>query len=265
MGDAPRVAVVTGASSGIGAAVARALGARGWSVALGARNEERLAAVAREVETAGGKAFARRLDVTDPTSIDAFFEAAERALGPVDVLVSSAGLCLPGAIHERSAEDLRREADTNLLGALWMARRTIAALLDRGASGDLVFVSSDHARAPRPFQTVYNATKCAVEAMARSLALELEGTGIRSTVVRPGPTQTELERAADPGLIRRLLTSWRRFGLQRQLVFLPTETVANAVVTAVTQPEGAHLDFIQVQPQSARAEPAAGVAPEDEG
>ena len=96
----PRVCLVTGASSGIGAATARALAEQGFSVAIGARRIDRLCEVACELEKLGGRALAQVLDVTDSDSIDAFFSAAEVAFGPVDVVVSNAGVCLPGLLHE---------------------------------------------------------------------------------------------------------------------------------------------------------------------
>jgi NAD(P)-dependent dehydrogenase (short-subunit alcohol dehydrogenase family) len=251
MGDAPRTALVAGASSGIGAAVARAFAALGWSVALGARRAEKLRAVAAEIEQAGGRAFAHALDLAAPASIDAFFDAAEAALGPVDVLVDNAGICVPGLLHEVRAEDVAAEIATNLVGPMLLARRAVASLLARGAPGDLVFVSSENAVSPRPFQAGYTASKWGLEGLARALRLELEGTGVRSTIVRPGPTApTDFARGWDAALIERLLGAWSYFGLQRHLRWMPPESVAQAIVAAVTAPPGTHLDVVQVMPEA---------------
>jgi NAD(P)-dependent dehydrogenase (short-subunit alcohol dehydrogenase family) len=249
-GGAPRVALVAGASSGIGAAVARAFGALGWPVALGARRGEKLREVALEVEKAGGRAFAHALDLASPASIDAFFDAAERALGPADVLVDNAGICVPGLLHEVRPEDLAAELATNLLGPMLLARRAVASLLARGAPGDLVFVSSENAVSPRPFQAGYTASKWGLEGLARVLRMELEGSGIRSTIVRPGPTApTDFARGWEPALVKKLLVTWKQWGVQRHLRWMPPESVAQAVVTAVTAPPGTHLDVIQVMPE----------------
>src|SRR5438105_3124153 len=115
---AVRTAAVTGASSGIGRAVAVALGALGWNVGLGARRLDALATTAELVELEGGTAVSHPLDVTDPASVDAFFGAVESRLGPVDALVNNAGMAVPGLLVDTDPDDLAREVDTNLLGPL---------------------------------------------------------------------------------------------------------------------------------------------------
>lgn len=249
-----RTALVTGASSGIGAAIARAFGALGWRVALGARREDRLAEVAREVEAAGGKAFAHQLDVTSAASIDAFFDAAEVAHGPADVVVNNAGIGLPRLLHEAAVAELRRELDTNLLGPMLVARRAIPPLLELGR-GDLVFISSLNAVAPRTFQAAYTASKAGLEGLARVLQMELEGTGVRSTIVRPGPTGSEFGAHYGGEMARRLLESWKYWGIMRQLHWMYPEHVARAVVACVTAPRGTHFDVIEVLPENPKRGP----------
>jgi NADP-dependent 3-hydroxy acid dehydrogenase YdfG len=249
-----RVAVVTGASSGIGRAIARALGALGWPVAIGARRADRLEDAAGEVEDAGGDPFAHYLDVTDPDSVDEFVDAAEDALGPVDVLVNNAGMSVPGEFHRVGVDDLRREVETNLLGPMYLTRRAVASMLDRGSGGDLVFISSDATRNARPRMAAYSATKAGVELLARSLAMELEGSRIRSTVVRVGPTVTEFGFGWDMDVLQDLMTFWPRYGLQRHAGVLEPAAVARAVVFAVTAPRGVHLDTIEVQPEAPEGE-----------
>ncbi|MDJ0868875.1 MAG: SDR family NAD(P)-dependent oxidoreductase, partial [Myxococcota bacterium] len=248
--EGPRTALVTGASAGIGAAIARALGALGWRVAVGGRREDRLAEVARDVEKAGGTAFAAPVEVSDPASLDAWFDASEAALGPLDVLVSNVAICVPGLLHELEPADIERELVTNLRAPMLLARRAIRSLRAREAPGDLVFVSSENAIRPRPFQAGYTATKMGVEGLAQVLRMELEGTGIRSTIVRPGPTGTEFARDWDEGVLQRLLRAWRYWGLQRHLRWMPPESVARAVVATVTAPPGTHFDVVQVMPEA---------------
>lgn len=245
-----RVAMVTGASSGIGRAIAPALGELGWAVAVGARRVDRLEAAASEVEAAGGDAFAHPLDVTDPESVDTFFDAAEDALGPVEVVVNNAGVSVPGEFHRIGVDDLRREVATNLLGPMYLTRRAISSMLQRGSRGDLVFISSDAARHARPRMAAYSATKAGLELMARSLAMELEGTLIRSTTIRVGPTLSEFGFGWDMAELERLMEFWPRYGLQRHAGVLEPGAVARAVVFAVTAPEGVHLDTIEVQPEA---------------
>ncbi len=248
-GKPARTVLVTGASSGFGAAIARDLAALGWPVALGARRVDKLDAVAKAIQDAGGKAFAHPLDVTDRDSIDAFVHAAETSLGPADVVISNAGVGIPGLAHEVSPDAWRTEIDTNLLGPMLLARRVLPALIER-RRGDIVFVTSLNATQPRPFQSGYSAAKAGLENFAQTLKLELEGTGVRSTIVRPGPSQTEMGWDWDPELVKPMLKSWKRFGVLRHHRFLQPEDVAGAVRSVVTAPTGTHLDLVQINPEA---------------
>lgn len=253
-GGGARTALVTGASSGIGAATAEALGALGWRVALGARRVERLEEVAARIAAAGGRPFVRALDVARPESVDAFYEALEKELGPPDVVVSNAGMSIPNLLPQARVEDLRRELEVNLLGALLVARRALPAMLARRA-GDVVFVSSQNAVAPRPYQIAYTAAKAGLEAAARVLEMELEGTGVRAVVVRPGPTGSEFGRDWDHALLQDVLASWKYWGVQRHLHWLAPESVARAIVRALQAPvEESHVTLVQVMPGGRRRE-----------
>jgi NAD(P)-dependent dehydrogenase (short-subunit alcohol dehydrogenase family) len=246
--DARRRALVTGASSGIGRAIAVALGALGWRVALGARRVDALEETAALVRDAGGEPFVHPLDVVDGGSIDEFVGAATRALGPVDVLVNNAGTALPGAIEEMADEVHARIIATNLLGPILITKRVVADLLQRGVPGDIVFISSDATRHPRPHLLTYGASKAGLEAVAHTLALEVEGSGIRTTIVRVGPTLTGFGEGWDPEQFESLIPRWQRFGIQRHWNTLQPSDVAAAVVAAVTMPPHAHLPEIEVQP-----------------
>jgi NADP-dependent 3-hydroxy acid dehydrogenase YdfG len=250
-----RTAIVTGASAGIGAATARALGKLGWSLALGARRIPQLEAVGGEVEALGGRAFVHALDVTDAGSVDSFCTAAETALGPIDTLVSNAGMSGLTHLEETPVERLRTEVDVNLLGPLYLARRVIPSLRERGR-GDLLFVSSETAVRPRPHQVGYSAAKAGLEAAARALAMELEGTGVRSIIVRIGPTgDTEFGRAFDHDEIATALSSWKYWGLQRHLHWMESAAVARAIVAVLTL-EGACPAEIEVMPGGVFERPA---------
>jgi NAD(P)-dependent dehydrogenase (short-subunit alcohol dehydrogenase family) len=243
-----RTALVTGASSGIGQATAVALGALGWPVALGARRPERLDDTAQQVATAGGTPFTGALDVGDPASVDRFFAAAQAALGPVDVLINNAGIAWPGALHEVDDDVHRRIVETNLLGPVYVTRRVVRALLERGAPGDLVFISSDVTVHPRPRMPAYGASKAGLEHLANTVGMELEGTGIRTSVVRVGPTLTSFGDGWDPEVFDSLLPEWQRFGLQRHWNTNDVATVARAVVMVVTLERGTSVPLVELQP-----------------
>ena len=242
-----RVAAVTGASSGIGRAVAVALGSLGWSVALGARRIDPVEETAHLVLAAGGRAFAHALDVTDPDSVDTFFAAAEAALGPIDALVNNAGTATPGLLVDTEPQDLAREIDTNLLGPLLCTRRALQSMLAEGR-GDIVFISSDAARTPRPGLVGYSASKAALETVARVIDMETEGRGVRTTVVRVGPTLTDFASDWAPGSFEHLLDLWPRFGIQRHFNTMNPEDIAAAVVHALGAPPHSRVDTIEMQP-----------------
>jgi len=249
-----RTAIVTGASSGIGAATARELGRQGWHLALGARRVERLEEVAKQVEEAGGRAFVHALDVGRPESIDAFHDAALAALGPIDVLVNNAGFSSLGRLHEADPAVLDEELRVNLMGPMLLSRRVLPAMLER-RRGDILFVTSENAVRPRPYQPAYSAAKAGLEGLARVIAMEADGTGVRSIVVRVGPTGSEFGARMDPALLRDALESWRYWGLQRHLHWMPSESAARAIVRVLTASvEESYVDLVQVMPGGRKRE-----------
>jgi NAD(P)-dependent dehydrogenase (short-subunit alcohol dehydrogenase family) len=250
----PRTAIVTGASSGIGVTIAAELGRLGWRIAIGARRLDRLDETAARVRAAGGEPFTHPLDVSDARSIESFFAAAQDAIGPVDVVVNNAGVATPGWLADIPVAAIEREVATNLTGPILLSRLAISALQRRGARGDLVFITSDATRNARPRMATYTATKAGLEALVHSLAMELEGTGIRATTIRVGPTLSEFGFGWPMDELEDLLTYWPRFGLQRHAGVLEPEAIARAVVTAVTAPPGVWFDTIEVQPEAPQGE-----------
>jgi NAD(P)-dependent dehydrogenase (short-subunit alcohol dehydrogenase family) len=251
-----RTAIVTGATSGIGRAIAEAFGARGWRVAIGARREDRLDDAAAAVAVAGGRGFGHVLDVSDPASVDAFVTAAEKALGPIDVLVNNAGVSKPGPLHESSPEQIAEAIATGLLGSLLMSRRVLGSLLPAGRPGDIVFVSSRAAVVPWPRQVPYTAAKAGLEAAAAALRVELAGTGVRSLIVRVGDTvATEFASGWGPAELA-AVAYWSKLGLLAGSWLQPAQ-VADAVVAAVTSPRGVSLETVVVNPEPPLARPEA--------
>jgi NADP-dependent 3-hydroxy acid dehydrogenase YdfG len=244
-----RPAIVTGASSGIGAATAGALAAAGFPVALGARRTDLCEKVAAGIRQAGGEALVASLDVTDQDSVDVFVTGVTAELGDIEVLVSNAGLVAPGVIHETDTERFGREVDVNLLGAHRLVQAVVPGMVGR-KRGDVLFVSSDVAVRARPFMSAYAAGKRGLEGMVHALQMELEGTGVRASIVRPGPTWSEMGSTWDDQDAADVLNHWVRFGLARHPHFLKPQAIADAIVTVVSAPRGVHLNLVEVTPEA---------------
>ena len=254
--EQPRTAIVTGATTGIGLAIAEAFGALGWRVGIGARREERLDGAVHAVARAGGRGFGHGLDVGDADSVDDFVSAAEKALGPIDVLVNNAASSEPGPLHELRPEQIRETLESGLLGSLLMSRRVLASLLPARRSGDILFISSRAAVLPWPRQVPYVAAKAGIEAAAAALRAELAGTGVRSLVVRVGDTvATEFSTGWSPEQFAEV-GYWAKLGLLAGGWLQPAQ-VAEAVVAVVTAPRGVQLETLVVNPEPARTEPEA--------
>ena len=244
-----RPSVVAGASSGIGAAVAEGLAAVGHPVVLGARRVERCAEIAGRITDAGGEAYAERLDLADTDSVERFAEAAHKLVGDVDVVVATAGHAYPGTALATAPGAFAHTVSVNLLGAhrlVW----TLAPAMVARQHGDLVFVSTEAVRVPRPMAAAYVASKFGLEGFVRALQLELEGTGVRATIVQPGQTLTGMGNDWEPELATAVLEEWMRRGVARHNHFLRAPDVAAAVLAAVSIPPGVHLPLIEVQPEA---------------
>lgn len=244
-----RPAVVTGASSGIGAATAETLAARGFPVALGARRADRLEELATRIRDAGGEAVAHPLDLTDLASVEAFAAKVTADLGEVEVVVSNAGSLSPGRIHEADPELFSRHLDLNIVGAQRLCRTFLPGMLER-QRGDICFVSSDVAVRARPFMTSYAAGKWGLEGMVHALQMELEGTGVRASLVRPGPTHSEMGSDWTPDEVDMVINGWVRFGHARHQHFLKPTALAEAITTVVSAPRGVHLNLVEVNPEA---------------
>lgn len=250
-----RPAVVTGASSGIGRAVALDLATLGHPVVLAARRVERCEEVAAEIRAGGGEATALALDLTDGASIDAFAAAAPEAHGPIEILVSNAGDVLPQATLATAPATFARQVQVNLLGAQHLVAALAPGMVER-QRGDVVFVTSDVVRVPRPRMAAYVTSKAGLEAMARALQMELEGTGVRVGIVRPGPSSTEQGSTWSEEVVVDTMDEWTRWGLLRHGGYLRPGDVARAVVAVVSTPRGTHLTLVEVEPEAPAGGPA---------
>ncbi|HKK91786.1 MAG TPA: SDR family oxidoreductase [Longimicrobiales bacterium] len=238
-----KVALVTGASSGIGAAVARALARAGAAVVLAARRSERLEELADEITADGGNAMVQVTDVTRRNEVEALAQRARDAHGRIDVLVNNAGVMPLSPLASGRVEDWDRMVDVNIKGVLYGLAAVLPTMLEQGG-GHIVNVGSLAGRRPFPGGTVYSATKFAVRALTAGIQLELSAEhGIRVTDVQPGVVATELmDHIPDATVQDRFATTWA----QRRT--LQPMDIANAVLFAVTAPDHVNVNEILVRP-----------------
>jgi len=231
-----RVAVITGASSGIGAATARALAADGHRVALLARRVDRIEALADEL---GDGAIAIEADVTDREALVAAAQRVQQELGGTDVLVNNAGVMLLGPFSSEQRADYRQMVEVNLLGAITATEVFLPQLRETG--GDLVNISSVAGRTARVGNAVYAATKWGINGFSEGLRQELQ-PDIRVMVVEPGAVATELTdhithdatKAATKDYVRDLA--------------ITSEDIADVIAFAVTRPKRMTLNELLVRP-----------------
>ncbi len=237
-----KVAVVTGASSGIGAAVAAALAREGAHLALGARRADALEAIKRKLVIRDGKIIVRKTDVTDMRQVEELVKAANDELGPVDILVSCAGVMYWTLMANARVDDWDRTVDVNCKGLLHCIASTVPSMIQRG-SGHVVAISSDAGRKVFPGLGVYSASKFFVEATLQSLRLETADTGLRVTSVQPGNTQTDLlTMSTDTEAVK-------KYGEPSGAQILDPEDIANSIVYALRQPSHVAVNEVLIEPR----------------
>jgi short-subunit dehydrogenase len=190
MHPAGKTVIITGASSGIGAATAHAFAAAGANVVLAARNAAKLDGLARGL---GGRALAMPTDVTDRSAIDRLIEQTIATFGGIDIVINNAGVGLAAPVAELKAADFERALAVDLLGPLALTQATLPHMRRQGR-GQLIFVSSVVGLRALPYLGGYAAAKAALDRLTESLRVELRGSGIAVTLVRPGATRTEFSQ-----------------------------------------------------------------------
>ncbi|TAQ85771.1 hypothetical protein B7494_g5917 [Chlorociboria aeruginascens] len=237
-----KVAVITGASSGIGAAVAAALAREGAHVALAARRLDALETVKNNLVIHGGKVIIHQTDVTSGKQVQSLMLATKDQLGPIDILVSCAGVMYYTLMANVQTEEWERTVDVNCKGLLHCLSSTIPTMLARG-SGHIVAISSDAGRKVFPGLGVYSASKFFVEATLQSLRLEVVGSGLRVTSVQPGNTATGLLGISTDA------EALKKYGEPTGAKVLHPEDVANAIVYALKQPEHVAVNEVLIEPR----------------
>jgi NADP-dependent 3-hydroxy acid dehydrogenase YdfG len=241
------VALVTGASSGIGEATARRLAAEGAAVAVAARRVDRLDALVSRIADAGGKALAIESDVTDRAQAEALVEQTVRELGRLDTVVNNAGVMLLGPALDAPIEEWERMVDLNLKGLLYVAKAALPHLLENADEAprmvtDLVNISSVAGRRPRSGSAVYNATKFGVGAFAEALRQEVAEHHVRVSLVEPGAVTTELSSHNRPEVLEEIKG---RFG---EIERLEADDIADTISYIVTRPRHVAINEILVRP-----------------
>jgi NADP-dependent 3-hydroxy acid dehydrogenase YdfG len=241
------VALVTGASSGIGHATARALASQGAAVALVARRKDRLDDLAAAIEKDGGKALAVEADITDKAQAQGAVETTVSKLGRLDTVVNNAGVMLLGPAESAPIEEWERMVSLNLTGLLYVSHAALPHLLKAAEDGprqvaDLVNISSVAGRVARGGAGVYNLTKFGVTAFTEALRQEVGDRHVRISVVEPGAVATELITHVRQEVLADLA---KRFG---KMDPLQSEDIADAIAYIVTRPRHVAVNEMLVRP-----------------
>ena len=241
------MALVTGASSGIGRAAALTLAGRGAAVSLAARRPDRLRELAGEIGGDGGTALAIEADVGDREQAESAVARTVAEMGRLDVLVNNAGVMLLGPVAEAPQEEWERMVQVNLLGLFYTARAALPHLIEAAEKeprrvADLVNISSVAGRQARKGSGVYNATKHGVGAFSEALRQEVTGRHVRVSLVEPGAVATELQSHNRPGVREQIE---RRF---EDMEILQAGDIADAIAYVVTRPRHVAVNEVLVRP-----------------
>jgi NADP-dependent 3-hydroxy acid dehydrogenase YdfG len=246
-----RIALVTGASSGIGEATAEQLAAAGATVVVTARRRDRLDALTQRISNAGGSAHPFALDVTDAAAVDAAAKKVADMLGRVDLVFANAGVMLPEPIENVRRDQWDHQIDLNLKGLLYTVGAFVPALVAASADGrpaDLVVTSSIAGQHLFPGFAVYSATKAFVSHLADHMRAELGPKFVRTTAIEPGIVGTELQsHVTDQGV-----QEWLAGAFQTMEVLTPQD-VARVVTFIVSQPRHVNLSHVRILPTQQEA------------
>lgn len=237
-----KVALITGASSGIGEATALALAAEGATVAISARREDRLQDLVKRISAMGGKAYPLVSDVAEEDQANEMVQKTKRELGRVDILVNNAGVMLLGKIEGANTEDWRRMINTNVLGLMY-ATHAVLPIMKQQNSGHIINISSVAGRVAHEGSGVYNASKFGVVAFSEALRQEVLKYHVRVTIIEPGAVDTELTQHITDESAKKAAQN-----MYSSMTALQSEDIAAAILYAVTQPERVDVNEILIRP-----------------
>ncbi|NMG08659.1 SDR family NAD(P)-dependent oxidoreductase [Brasilonema sp. UFV-L1] len=237
-----KIAVVTGASSGIGRATAIALADEGAQVAIVARRKDRLESLAEHIGDFGGQALSIVADLTDEAQARQTVQQVNEKFGRVDILVNSAGVMLINPIQGVDTTEWRCMIDLNLLGLMYTTHAVLPLMKEQG-EGHIVNISSAAGRSARAYVGVYNATKWGVNAFSEALRQELCKHNIRVTIIEPGAVATELADHITNPAIRQQAQAY-----YQSITPLEGKDIAAAILYAVTQPKYVNVNEILLLP-----------------
>jgi NADP-dependent 3-hydroxy acid dehydrogenase YdfG len=244
---AGRGGVVTGASSGIGAATARALAAAGMAVVVGARRAERLAALCSEIRAAGGTADFVVTDLRVEAQVTALVDHAAVRFGRLDALVNNAGAGVVRLVEEGRTEEWRMILETNVLGTLVACRAALRHMLPRG-TGDILNLTSVSAREAWPYMAAYAGSKAAVHVVSQALRREVAERGVRVMTVAVHNIGTEFASGFDFDVLPEASKRWEALGLlNRRAKLLVPDDVARAIVFMLAQPDPMSVHDLEIR------------------
>lgn len=237
-----KVALVTGASSGIGEAAARALAGAGAEMVVSARRADKLAQLVSEITAAGGRASAVTGDVAHEAEAFAMVEQTIARHGRIDILVNSAGMIDTGGLEALSLDQWRRVIDVNLLGTIYTCKAAQAQMKAQGC-GDIINISSTAGRRAAGLMGAYSTSKFGLTGFTEGLRQEMGGHGVRVAIVEPGATETEVaENISDPAMRAAMRTHVSRAGVMQ-----PSD-IADAIMFIVSLPRRANVSQILIRP-----------------
>jgi len=236
-----KVVVITGASSGIGESTAKLLASQGARVVLGARRQNRIDAVVKEISASGGKAIAFSTDVTKRSEVEALIQRAVNSFGRVDVLLNNAGIMPIAPIEALKVDEWDRQIDVNIKGLLYGVAAVVPHM-QKQKSGHIINITSVFGiKVFAPGATVYCATKAAGRALTEGLRMELHSHNIRCTMISPGAVGTELPESSSEEATRRNLREFYKMAI-------PANSIARAIAYAIEQPADVEIDEIVIRP-----------------
>ena len=237
-----KIVVVTGASSGIGESTARHLAQRGATVVLGARRKDRLDAIVKDVQAAGGKALAVTADVTKRAEVESLVKKAIDTCGRIDVMVNNAGIMAIAPLAALKVDEWERMVDINIKGVLYGIAAALPHMQTQKSGHFINTASVFGIKVFAPGGTVYCATKEAIRTLTEGLRVETHADKIRCTIISPGAVNSELKQdTSDPAsakAVKELYEAWA----------IPAESVARAVAYAIEQPGDVDINEIVIRP-----------------